>query len=72
MEIPPGRSETFRMESVYVTELQQRAKAASRRLAAALHDASAEWKGLTTLDWVARELIMGAAGSLANLLRKKK
>lgn len=25
-----------------------------------------------TLDWIAKELNMGAAGSLANLLRKKK
>jgi len=25
-----------------------------------------------TLDWIARELSMGTAGSLANLLRKRK
>jgi hypothetical protein len=25
-----------------------------------------------TLDWIAKELKMGTAGSLANLLRKKK
>ena len=65
----PDAQPLLRREGISPKELAQRRKgdAGKVRVARRLREETT-----MTLNWIAKQLSMGVAGSLANLLRKKK